>query len=96
MDVIKHIITNFNKIVYCKEETCTRILTSIENDYCIECESSIQPITCAICLDDNSLKPTIITNCGHVFHTKCFRSIPHESSQIPCPLCRHPCHYHLG
>lgn len=94
--LIEHAIIRFGTIRYCKELTCTKLLTSYETDYCIECDRSIQPIDCSICLDVSETQPTLTTHCGHTYHTRCFRAIPASRSITSCPLCREPCHYHLG
>lgn len=94
--LMEHAINRFGKIQYCKESSCTKLLTLSETEYCIECQHSIKPIDCAICLDSATKQPTLTTQCGHVYHMNCFRAIPHDQSTIPCPLCRKPCHHYIG
>ena len=60
---------------------------------------SYEPVCCSICLDPCATSgplPSIITSCGHQFHTACIvqyaehrkRHLVIMNESVPCPVCR--------
>lgn len=44
---------------------------------------------CVICLDVLTSPESVVTQCGHVFHSECLMKCPgFRHSSIPCPTCR--------
>ena len=67
------------------EPRLTRFLTKRRLD-----DTSVEDITCSICLDILKKNDVTMLPCGHTFHAKCMMQNILKNN-VNCPMCRTPC-----